>query len=137
MAQGIEAVYEEAVLPPPSSFREWAILPTNPVLKVMPAALINGLLLRVAEAASHRQFATAHTEQPSDAGVAPLAYAPVERQLRADQSHDLDFSSGSVASLREQRLTDPRIHETGPPESRHSSAAPPAALPSFDFQPLL
>ena len=34
---------------------------------------------------------------------------------------------GSIAGLREQRLAGATVHETGPPESRHSSAAPTAA----------
>ena len=47
----------------------------------------------------------------------------------ATRSGAADASSGSIAGLREQRLTDSTIHETGPPESRHSPPAPPAAFP--------
>jgi hypothetical protein len=40
-----------------------------------------------------------------------------------------DVADGSIAGLREQQLTGSPIHETGPPESRHSPAAPSAAQP--------
>jgi hypothetical protein len=56
--------------------------------------------------------------------------APCERQVRRRQLGEVNVADGSVAGLRELRLTDPRIHETGPPESGYSSATPSAASPT-------
>ena len=60
-----------------------------------------------------------------------------ERLVSSDELGWLYVGLGSIAGLREQRLTGSPIHKTGLPETGHSSPAPYAAeLPAVSGGPL-